>query len=87
MAECCDNLTWVFVSDASSAHGCEFTIGSCASCGARLIHMFYTAVNRETYEVVTEQLVSQITALQGKEQKEFMRAWYRQLEDGRSSHG
>ena len=82
MSNCCNNLKWEFVADASSADGCEFTIGKCLNCQANLIHLFYTAVAHEGgYEVVGDAFVSQILNLDGGiEQKEFMRKWYRQLD-------
>ena len=80
MNTCCNNIKWKFVADASHADGCEFTVGQCENCQAHLVHLFYTAVSHEGgYEVVSAELVAQILSLQGKEQKEFMRQWFRQL--------
>jgi hypothetical protein len=78
MNECCNNLKWKYEADANSADGCEFTIGSCENCKANLIHLYHPALGGEGhYEVVNKELVENIMNLRGKEQKEYMREWYR----------
>lgn len=80
MNTCCSNLEFEFVADASHADGCEFTLGKCKNCRADLIHCFQTAIiHAGVYEVIDADLALKIVQLQDKEQKEFMRAWYRSL--------
>jgi hypothetical protein len=80
MNQCCNNLEFEFVADANKADGCEFTIGKCKNCQTNLIHCFQTSiVHPGVYQVVDNALISKALQLEGKEQKEFMRAWYRSL--------
>jgi hypothetical protein len=82
MGICCSELMFEHKADASHADGCEFTLGTCRSCGAWLVHCFHTAVVHEgVYETIDADMSAKIQTLGGRELKEFMRAWYRAIQN------
>ncbi len=71
---CCENLQWVYISDASHADGCE-------SCDQHLINLYVSSFNNTSpFVPVSKKLADQIQSLKAEALKVLMRNWYNGLE-------